>query len=356
MKKIYLTFIILAAQIANITYFSGAFAQETLLEKIRERKQERRQWIINKLTDKNITSAREHSFNIKHNGLLREYKVYVPKNYDKDISVPVVIYLHGGGGNMLAAYKDGMDKMSDKFGFILAIPAGKGKKILGKTIGSWNSGNWSGWSKINSGFCCGYAGENNIDDVGFISKMIDEIKKNYTVDETRIYATGISNGGMLSYRLACELSNKIAAVAPVAPPFVPEVCSSSSGPISIIHIHGTADPCALYEGGYCDSCLGSKPISAQSAKDMVNSWAIRNGCPAESKIVYNRGNTKCVIYSKCEQGTEVEFCTIEGGGHTWPSGSQYLPAKKIGPVSYDISFDQIWEFFKNHSLNSRSQI
>ncbi len=156
----------------------------------------------------------------------------------------------------------------------------------------------------------------------------------------------------MSYRLACELSDKIAAVAPVAPPFVPEVCDSSPRPISVIHVHGTADPCALYEGGYCDNCLG-KPISAQSAKDMINSWVVRNRCADEPKIVYNKGNAKCVSYSQCGQGVEVEFCTIAGGGHTWPSGTQYLPAKVIGPVSYDISFDQIWEFFKRHSLDEK---
>lgn len=350
MRKRCLIFIVLVTQIFNISYLSSVFAQETILEKIKERRQERRQQIADKLSNKD--SSKDSSFKIRLNGLLREYKVHVPGSYNKKVPVPVVIFLHGGGGDMKEAYAEGMDKMADKYGFILAIPEGTGKKILGKTIGSWNCGNWSGSKKLTPISCCGYAGDNNIDDIGFISKMIDEIKKKFNVDEKRIYATGISNGGMISYRLACELSGKIAAVAAVAPPFVPEVCNNATKPVSIMHIHGTADPCALYEGGFCENCLG-KPISAQSAKDMVDSWVARDTCSGESEVIYNKGNAKCLNYSKCAQRTEVEFCTIEGGGHTWPSGKQYLSEKKIGPVSYDISFDQIWEFFQKHSLDKQ---
>lgn len=323
---------------------SVANAQGLLRERIKERIKERR-----------ADSERKNdpTFFIMHQGITREYKVHLPSGYNKNTTFPLVIFLHGGGGSMQEVYKEGMDKMSDKHSFILAIPQGSGKKILGKTIGSWHSGNWSGWSTLNPGSsCCGYAGENNIDDVGFIAKMITEIKKNYAVDEKRIYATGISNGAMMSYRLACELSDTIAAAAPVAPPFVPEVCAQCPLPVSIIHTQGTADPCALYEGGTCDSCLGSKPIAAQSAKGMVNFWAKKNACSTEPTTIYKKGNAHCELYAQCQGGTEVEFCTIEGGGHTWPGGTQYLPASKIGPVSHDISFDQIWEFLQKHRLHS----
>ncbi len=349
MKTSRLLSMISLLQIGLMVYSTGALAQERLLEKIKERRQERREGIKDKLANKDISGSADKSFKIMHDGLLREYKVHLPENYNKNLPAPVVIFLHGGGGSMKEAYSEGMDKMSDKYGFILAIPQGTGKKILGKIIGSWNSGNWSGSKKLTPISCCGYAGDNNIDDVGFISKMIDEIKSNFSVDEKKIYATGMSNGAMMSYRLACELSNKIAAVAVVAPPFVPEVCDNAK-PISIMDIHGTADPCALYNGGFCENCLG-KSLSTQSAKEIVNSWIMRDGCLSESEIIYNKGNAKCVDYSKCAQGTEVEFCTIEGGGHTWPSGNQYLPAEKIGPVSNDMSFDQMWEFLKKHSLS-----
>lgn len=353
MRKQQLVFVFSICALIGAAYFSVAFAREAILENIKERRQERRQELIDKLSGINVSRSGERLFSIEHDGLTREYKVYVPKKYNRNVSAAFVVFLHGGGGGMKEAYAEGMDKMADKYGFILAIPQGTGKKILGKTVGSWNSGNWSESKKFNPVSCCGYAGDNDIDDVGFISKMIDEIEKNYSVDEKRIYVTGISNGAMMSYRLACELSNKITAVAPVEPPFVPEVCDNSSRPISIMHVHGTADPCALYDGGYCDSCLGSKPISAQSAKDMVNFWVKRNSCANKPKLVYHKGKANCLRYSQCEEGSEVEFCTIGGGGHTWPSGNQYMPVEKIGPVSNDMSFDQMWEFLKRQTLNNK---
>ncbi len=351
MKQIRIVFISAIFIVISIICFFAAFAQEGLLGKIREHRQERRQEIVDKLSDRDISSAGEHLFDVKNNGLNREYKVYVPNNYKKNVPIPLVIFLHGGGGGMKEAFSEGIDKMADKYGFILAIPQGAGKKILGKTIGSWNSGNWSESKKFNPVSCCGYAGDNNIDDVGFISNMINGIENNYAVDEKRIYVTGISNGAMMSYRLACELSNKIAAVAVVAPPFVPETCNNVK-PISIMHVQGTADPCALYNGGVCGSCLGSKPIAAQSAENMVNFWTKKDRCLDEPKIIYQKGNAKCVIYSQCETGIEIEFCTIDGGGHTWPGGNQYLPEEKIGSVSNDMSFDQMWEFLEKHTLNN----
>lgn len=283
----------------------------------------------------------DYDFSLVHDGLKRIYKVYVPSSYDKKTQTSVVIYLHGGGGSINAAYKDGLDKASDKFGFILVIPAGTGP--IPDRLLVWNGGNWG------AGECCGSAVEKNIDDVGFISKIINEVKTKFNADEKRIYATGISNGGLMSYRLACELSDKIAAVAPVAPPGTPSACAPSR-PVSIMHIHGTADPCAPFNGGMGGGCLGSKKYEMMSARDMVDSWIKRNNCSTNFTTTYQKGKTICMSYKQCNNEVEVEFCTIEGGGHTWPSGSQYLPIDRIGPVSYDISFDQIWDFFKKHPI------
>ncbi len=292
--------------------------------------------------------ANDYRFTLKHDGLTRKYNVHLPSGYDKNVPTPVVIYLHGGGGSTKAAYRDRMYKASDKFGFILVVPAGTGP--IPDRLLTWNGGKWlRGKGKEGVESCCGYAAKNNIDDVGFISKMIDEVKNNFNVDTNRIYATGISNGGMMSYRLACELSDKIAAIAPVAPPAAPANCVPLR-PVAVMHIHGTADPCAPYKGGTGGGCLGSERYEMMSAKEMVEIWIKLNGCSSGSSVVYKKGKAECISYRQCEDGSEVEFCTIEGGGHTWPSGSQYLPVDRVGPVSYDISFDQIWEFFKKHSL------
>ena len=202
--------------------------------------------------------------------------------------------------------------------------------------------------QVKEGFesCCGYAARNNIDDVGFISKMIEEVKNNFNVDKNRIYTTGISNGGIMSYRLACELSDRIAAIASVAPPAVLANCAPGR-PVPVMHIHGTADPCAPYDGGTGGGCLGSERYEMQSAKEMVDIWKNINKCSGDSIITYQKADATCISYNKCAGDAAVEFCTVEGGGHAWPSGSQYLPADRIGPVSYDISFDQIWDFLRS---------
>lgn len=323
----------------------NAFSQETWKERIKQR------WKDNltrkKQDDRIVSGPYDYDFSLTHDGLERKYRVHIPLNYDKNVKIPLIIYLHGGGGSIKAAYSDGVDKASDKFGFLLAIPAGTGP--IPDRILTWNSGEWpAGKGGFGTESCCGYAAKNNVDDVGFIPKMINEVKSNFNIDEKKIYATGISNGGMMSYRLACELSDKIAAIAAVAPPAVPRNCTPSR-PVPVMHIHGTADPYAPYNGGRGGRLLGSKEYEMQSAKEMVDLWRSLNQCSADFTIAYQNGNATCVSYNQCAEGSELEFCTIEGGGHTWPSGSQYLPIRKIGPVSYDISFDQIWEFFRNNS-------
>lgn len=292
---------------------------------------------------KNSYKPGDYDFSLVHDGLTRTYKVHVPARHDDTTPVPVVMYLHGGAGDKRAAYMDGMDKMSDKYGFILAIPEGTGEVKLGHLRGSWNGGKWA------TGACCG-----NADDVGFISKMIDEIKQKFNVDEKRIYATGISNGGLMTNRLGCELTDKIAAIATVAPAAVMSSCSPSR-PMPVMDIQGTVDPANPPDGSQPRGIFkeGSGSGFAMSYKKMtpyqvVDAWKKINRCTEARADGYQNGGAKCIIYNECAEGAEVELCMVEGMGHAWPGGSQYLPASMVGPVSYDISFDQIWEFFKRH--------
>jgi len=281
----------------------------------------------------------DYDFSLEHDGLTRTYKVHVPPSYDADSPFPLVIYLHGGGGNADAAYSDGIDKASDKNGFILAAPEGTGEIILGKLRASWNGGEWQ------TGKCCGDA-----DDVGFISKMIEEIKISFNLDESKVYAMGISNGGLMTNRLACELSDKITAIATVAPAAIPSDCNPVE-PVHVIDIHGTGDKCNPFYGREPSfSFCSNVDYTRMTPEQVINKWRKINGCSDESVNGYENENAKCIIYNKCDGGAEVEFCKVEGMGHTWPSGSQYLPERNIGPVSYDISTDQIWEFFEKHSV------
>ncbi|MEK7552874.1 MAG: PHB depolymerase family esterase [Patescibacteria group bacterium] len=282
-----------------------------------------------------------YKFSLAHDGRTRNYEVHAPPNYNGATPQPAVIYLHGGGGSIEAARKDGLDRSADQFGFILIVPAGTGP--LPNRLLTWNGG------KTNNENCCGYAAENNVDDVGFIAKMLAEVETKFNLDQKRIYATGISNGGLMSYRLACDLSDKIAAVAAVAAAGTPDNCANPR-PVPVMHIHGTADPCALFAGGASNGCFGAKTHNMLSAERMVASWLQNNGCSTVKTNGYQRGAASCVVYNQCRAGSAVEFCSITGGGHTWPAGSQYLPARIVGPVSNDISFEQIWEFFKQHPL------
>jgi len=328
--------------------FSGQTRQERI-----------KQWMQQKMAQASEEAENDAHFSLQYGGLTRKYNVHLPPNYNVNTPMPAVIFLHGGGGSMRGAYLEGMNHSADKLRFILVIPDGTGRMADRYLV--WNAG-----QRGNSA-CCGYAVENNIDDVGFISAMIDQLKANFNVDASRIYATGISNGGSMSYRLACELSGKIAAVATVAG-WTEDRCSPSR-PVPVMHVHGTGDLRAPYNGGQSGvffewskgPCVTIGPngqpdqgsghsCSVPSASQTVDTWRTKDQCTANSTTVYQNGAVTCVSYNQCAGASEVEFCTVEGGGHTWPSGMQYAPVSKIGPVNDDMSFDQMWDFLKRHSL------
>lgn len=282
----------------------------------------------------------DHKFSLVHDGLTRTYQVHVPPSYNKEIPTPIVIYIHGGGGNASAAYSDGIDAYADKHGFVLAIPEGTGSVDgVGNLQAVWNGGKWV------TGECCGTA-----DDVGFISAMIEKLKLDFSVDSKMIYATGISNGGLMTNRLGCQLSDKIAAIATVAPAAVMSNCNPARA-VPYMQIHGREDACNDYDTGEATfSTCKNVPYTRMSAGTVVDTWRTINSCPSLAVQGYQKNDASCVTYDNCRNGSAVEFCTVNAMGHTWPSGAQYLPASMIGPVNFNISTDQIWAFFKRHSL------
>jgi polyhydroxybutyrate depolymerase len=296
-------------------------------------------------------------------GRRRTYVVHIPPSYDPTRATPVVLVLHGGGGDAQGTEKlTLMNVASDKYGFLAVYPEGTGPKIGGKVVGSWNAGR-----------CCPQAMKQNIDDVGFISGLIDKLQKDLNVDPKRIYATGISNGAMMSYRLACELSDRIAAIAPVIAQGTFDQCAPER-PVPLIHFHGTADPCAPYQGGTGGGCLqdfineifGTKAPpytwAADSVPDYIAKWVRRNGLTGSPEVMYKNGKATCEAWGR-DQAGEVVLCTVEGMGHNWPGGT-FGPIcekpqsklckryqEKVGPLSSDISAnDAMWEFFKKHPM------
>jgi polyhydroxybutyrate depolymerase len=286
---------------------------------------------------------------IMHDNLKRTFSVYAPASFDKNVQMPVLIALHGRGTNgkgMMLVTKKGFNRLADKDGFLVVYPDGIER--------SWNDGRRDAEANDR-------AHRDNINDVGLISALIDFMIAEYNTDPQRIYVTGISNGAMMAYRLACELSHRIAAIAPVdgnIPYLLADGCSPSE-PVSVLAINNVLDPLVPFEGGEIHN--HSKKIKLGkviSVKESIEFWVVRNGCLitpifTEMPDTDPDDGTRVVReeYTHGLKGTEVILYSIKGGGHTWPGGFQYLPERRIGKTSRDINANEIiWQFFKKHSL------
>lgn len=265
---------------------------------------------------------RDKTWGFQHQLVWRQFAVHTPPNYDPARRTPVVLNFHGLTSN--GWQQNLLSKMkakSDKEGFIVVHPQGIGLPT------SWNAGT-----------CCPGSTTLGVDDVGFVRKMLDELEKRLCVDRRRIYATGMSNGGFLSHRLACELSTRLAAIAPVAGSLVYKKCNPAR-PVPVIAFHGTKD--SIVPIG------GSKISGAIAFKDSIGFWVKRNGCNPKPTTFYKKGDTTCEQFKGCRQGADVIGCISQGAGHTWPGGTP-IPA---GKTSTSISAtDQMWLFFQRHRL------
>jgi polyhydroxybutyrate depolymerase len=282
--------------------------------------------------------------------LTRSYLAHVPPAYDKNNPISLVLNFHGGGGSAEGFRRlVGMDETSDREGFIVVYP--KGMRVDANPdkifVRFWNPG------KGPSGAYNKDPLLSQVDDVGFVNAMLDDLESKFNIDKNRIYACGLSNGAVFVQLLACRLSSRIAAAGAVAGPFWndPAECVLER-PVPIIYFHGSDDPCLLYNGGLCGCEAGIAGGGRKyiSAEETVGIWRAKDGCSQELRVTYQNGDVTCKTYKECAQGAEVTFCTIAGGGHTWPGGKPYkIPGVEVGKVSYDISAnDAIWEFFKKH--------
>ena len=295
---------------------------------------------IYKIPEDPNTSVREFLFD----GLQRTYKIHIPQSMPEKYSPALVFVLHGGSGT-----GDGMERsltlggfntLSDENKFIVVYP--DGIEI------NWNDG------RKNTSIP---AHQQNIDDVGFFNALIENLTNEFNIDPNRIYVTGISNGAMMSYRLALELPEKIAAIAPVAGAIPIDILPQDplSTPLSVCVISGTCDPLVPWEGGIVGTKRNPRGVVI-SVPDSVNFWVVINKCnntpetillsdtdPSDgTRVYYHR-------YGNGENNTEVVLYEIKGGGHTWPNGYQYLSKILIGRTCKDINANEvIWDFFKNH--------
>lgn len=279
------------------------------------------------------TNMQAQTTSILHDGLTRTYTVRLPGSYNGIQPLPLVIAMHGGFGSGLQLENQSrLSLKGEAEGFIVVYPDGTQGGAL----------NFRTW---NAGWCCGPSVTNNVDDVGFINALLDEVIAAYAVDTTRIYATGMSNGGFMAYRLACEMPQRIAAIAPVAASMGMAQCTPSR-PIPVLAIHSYLDSSVPYQGGVGDGVSGhyNSPLDS-----VLNAWATHSDCVIRNDTMTNDALYTHVRWHECVCDHEMELYITQDGGHSWAGGGQ---GSAIGdPPSTAVSAnDLIWAFFQRYSL------
>lgn len=284
-------------------------------------------------TKAKITKPGDYVYSIDFGGSKREYRVHVPAGYDPAKPTPLLVALHGGGGNMnfMASEENyGLNAKSDRESFIVVFPNGFSRSASGK-FATWNAGN-----------CCGPARDNNIDDVGFIRQVIENLSQQLNIDHQKIFATGMSNGGLMAHRLACEMSDTFKAIAPVAGTDNTKSCNPKN-PVSVLQIHAKNDDHLPFNGGMGPKSMGSAVTSFTSVPESISRWVKRNGCSPTPKRVLDKPGAYCDRYAPCQGGAEVELCATENGAHSWPGARKWRSSE---PPSTAIGAnDVMWDFF-----------
>jgi polyhydroxybutyrate depolymerase len=266
----------------------------------------------------------------------RTYHVHIPNGYDPKRPTPVVLALHGAAmnGRMMARFC-GLSSTSETAGFVVVYPNGTG------------TGPFLTW---NSGGLRGRMAEQRADDVAYLSRLLDDLASVVNVDEKRVYACGMSNGAMMCYRLAAELSERIAAIAPVAGTLALDECQPTR-PVPVIHFHGTQDTFVPWE---INKDRVRPLMRLKGVEESIQTWVKLNGCQPQPKIeLLSKTDDQMKVtrktYGGCQDGAEVVLVVIEGGGHTWPGMEPMVGF--IGKSAMNISAnDLMWEFFQRHKL------
>ena len=273
----------------------------------------------------------DHEQTVTVDGRQRSFVVHVPAGLQAGRPTPVVIVLHGGGGDARNAIdQTGMSEQADRSGFLAVYPNGTGR--LERTLLTWNSGT-----------CCGFALDQQVDDVAFVATLIDQLQAQYAGDPRRIFVTGMSNGAMMSYRLGCELADRIAAIAPVAGAM--GVDCRPSAPVSVVAFHGTADQHVRYQGGTPGVRADPHQRNDPPVADTISFWANHDHCTGAVTQDVSSDTSRRV--HSCPDGVEVTLYTIDGGQHAWPGGrkGQAGADQPTGTIS---ATQLIWEFFQRH--------
>jgi len=260
-----------------------------------------------------------------HDGLSRQYLLYIPSSYNPATPSPLVLSFHGYSSNAHVNFTyTRFNSIADTAGFILIHPQG----TLLNEISHWNVGGWTLGSTV--------------DDVGFVSTLLDTISNSYNIDQERVYSTGMSNGGYMSFLLACQLSNRIAAVASVTGSMTPQTYNNCNPqhPTPILQIHGTADGTVPYNGD---------TTWTKSIDDVLQYWVNFNNCnsiPTVSKVpdinTTDGSTVDYIVYSEGNNCVTTEHFKVFNGDHDWPG--------VWGNMDIDASVE-VWKFFSKYNIN-----
>jgi polyhydroxybutyrate depolymerase len=287
----------------------------------------------------------DHELSLRHEGRDRYVLVRVPPAATSGEPLPLVVALHGGGGNPDQFKEEaGLDAVADRDGFVVAYPSGTG--VLPRSLLTWNAGT----------DCCGYALDEDVDDVAFLEHAIDRLAERTPVDLGRVYVVGHSNGAIMAYRFAAEAAEKVAGIVPVAGAMMLAEFSPSRA-VPVLHIHSLDDGRALYEGGLGPPFpIGGRQVLHQPVMDGISVWVERNGCPTQPMLTEVRlggpgtpdegHRAEKLVWTPCASGAPVEHWRLSGPGHAWP-GAEVPPAQAalVGePTTVVVAADEIGSF------------
>jgi polyhydroxybutyrate depolymerase len=289
-------------------------------------------------------------FNVEHGGRPRSFVLHLPPaaTAEPTRTLPLVVMLHGMGGTAANAVREtGWSALADKEAFIVAYadasrPKPKQPPHLRKNPQAWNDG---------SGRF--HAGQEQVDDVGFVRALIDHLSAAHAVDKRRVYVTGFSNGAAMAFKVGHELAERVAAIAPVAGSSWDESPKPSRG-LSLLYLTGTADPLNPMAGGFPKLAFGGGEQGGRAkvpVQEMLAKWAAALRCRADPAAGSDNDGVHTRRFVGCRDGAEVVIITVDGLGHIWPGGENLLPEFVVGkPTNKLKATEVIWEFFRTHAM------